>query len=178
MEDIITLNGVEYVKKETIKEMEAELKNLKAILIDVHRLTGNISNDVAATKSSRAKINVNDEDIFKIPPTAQTTYEIKFMSDNGEFFTKNNRKLKEITIKEVFIAQKEISRGTTVKEARELRKKLGINNYTFNRLVYNVQQGTFTEFIRQWNKKTQPIVGKKQVPFENNVEKRKEKGYV
>jgi hypothetical protein len=174
MEEIININGVEYIKRESINEMENELANLRSIIGKINQLT-NTENAPAAPK--KVKINVNDDDIFKVPLTAQELWEITSMNRDGEFLTKNNRKLK-ITIKEVFIAQKELSRNTTVGEAKELRKKLDINRYTFNRLVFNIQNGVFSKFIQQWNRQTQPVVSRKKVPFENNVEKRKEKGYL
>ena len=174
--EIINLNGVEYVRRDSIKDIENELANLKQIMKEICQLASNVNDNAPVIANKRSKVNVNDGDVFKVPLAAQELWEVTAMDDDGNFFTKNNRKLK-VTIKEVFIAQKELSRHTTVKEARELRKQLNINGYTFNRLVYNLQQDTFSKFIRQWNRKTQPVVGKKQVPFENNVEKRKEKGY-
>lgn len=178
MEEIININGTEYIKRERVKDIETELKNLKATMEQINKLTNGIPTDTITRHESpykRTRVNNSDKDVFKVPPASQEDWEIRLMDDDGNFFSKNNRKLK-VTIKEVFIVQKELSRSTTVKQARELRKRLELNEYTFNRLVYNLQQGNFAKFIKQWNQKTQPVVGKKQVSFENNPEKRKESG--
>ena len=174
MEEIININGIEYIKRERIKDIETELANLKKIMGEINQLTTGMPIK-ETTRHPVVRVNAKDTDIFKVPPKSKELWEIRIMNDDGEFFAKNNRKLK-ITIKEVFIAQKELSCKTTVKEARELRKRLQLNEYNFNRLVYNLQEGVFTKFIKEWNKRTQPVIGKKQVPFENNVEKRKESG--
>ena len=171
-----SFNGVEYIKRESVKEMESELKQMKEIMKEINKLSlfTNVSTDTTTRHTQR--VNGNDSNIYQVPPSGQELWEIRLMNNDGEFFSKvNNRKLK-VTIKEVFITQKELSRNTTVKEARELRKKLNLNEYTFNRLVYNIQQGVFSKFIKQWNKMTQPVVGEKQIPFENNPQKRKENG--
>lgn len=178
--EIINLNGVEYIKRESVKEMESELKQMKEIMKEINQLSllKKIPTDTTTrhTKTKKVRVNDNDDAVYKVPPSGQELWEIRIMNENGEFFSKGkNRKLK-VTIKEVFIAQKELSRNTTVKEARALRKKLNLNEYVFNRLVYNIQQGAFTKFIKQWNKMTQPVVGEKQIPFENNPKKRKEGG--
>lgn len=178
MEEIININGIEYIKRERVKDIETELKNLKEIMEQINKLSNNKPIDLTTrheTPQKRVRLNGNDNDVFQVPPTSKEDWEIRLMDDDGNFFSKNNRKLK-ITIKEVFIVQKELGRSTTVKQARELRKRLELNEYTFNRLVYNLQQGNFAKFIKQWNQKTQPVVGKKQVSFENNPEKRKESG--
>ena len=179
MEEIINLNGVEYIKRSTIKEMEDELKQMKSVMEEINQLSlfKKIPTDTTTRHNTkRTRINDKDSAIYKVPPSGQELWEIRMMNENGEFFSKGkNRKLK-VTIKEVFITQKELSRSTTVKEARALRKKLNLNEYVFNRLVYNIQQGAFTKFIKQWNKMTQPVVGEKQIPFENNPQKRKESG--
>ena len=176
MEEIMNINGTEYIKRELVKDMENELAEMKKIMSEINKLSflNNIPTDTTTRHTQR--VNNSDNDNYQVPPSGQELWEIRLMNNNGEFFAKtNNRKLK-VTIKEVFIVQKEFTRNTTVKQARELRKQLNLNEYTFNRLVYNIQQGIFTKFIKEWNKNTQPRVGKKQVPFENNVEKRKESG--
>ena len=179
MEEIINLNGVEYIKRSTVKEMENELKGMKEIMKQINQLSllDKIPTDTT-TRHATKRVRTNDSDnaIYKVPPSGQELWEIRMMNENGEFISKNkNRKLK-ITIKEVFIAQKELSRNTTVKEARELRKKLELNEYIFNRLIFNIQQGAFTKFIKQWNKMTQPVVGEKQIPFETTLKREKRVG--
>lgn len=175
MEDIITLNGIKYVKCDKIKDMEFELANLKKIIQDIAQLI-DLSDDRTVENPKWSRININDGAVFKIPATSQKLWEIKSMNGDGEFVTKSNHKLK-VTIKEVFITQKEMTLNSTVKEARELRKRLGINPNIFNKLLYNIREGVFDKFIQEWNKQTQPVIGKKRLPIENNVEKRKEKGY-
>ncbi len=191
--EIINLNGVEYIKKETIKKMEKELATMRATMTQINQLTNGLPANVSTVKKEdepkvetqnkevkktqypRKRVNISDDNIFKVPPSLQSKWDIACMDDFGRFYTVNNRKLK-ITIKEVFIAQKELTRKTTVKEARVLRKKLNLNEYTFGKLVYNIQQGYFTQFIQQWNRNTQPRIGQKEIVYENNPEKRKEAG--
>ena len=175
MEEILNINNVEYIKRDTVKDMENELKELKKIMGQINQLSG-FDVPIDTTTRHHKRTNHKDNKVYEVPPSGREYWEIRFMDENGRFFSKNNRKLK-VTIKEVIIATNTLSATTTVKEARELRKQLKLNEYTFNRLVFNIHKATFDKFIRQWNRMTQPKVGNSNMPTQNNPEKRKEMGY-
>lgn len=171
--EIINLNGVEYIKRDKVKNMEAELKAMKEIMGQINKLTDN-KIDGSITRHKRN--NKRKDAVFELPKSAQKKYEIRMMNDKGVFITAYHNKKLKITIKDVILAKKGIYDGMTTSQAFAIRDELGLNNYHFNRLVYNIKEGVFDKFIKQWNKQTGVKVGKKEVPIENNPQKRKESG--
>lgn len=170
--EIINLNGTEYIKRDTVKKMEKELTDLKKIMEQINNLSTGIP---TGTVSRHRRVNIDDDAVFVIPSSSKEKWSIRLMDDDGRFFSKMNKELK-FTIKEVIIAKNHYSKNMTVKEAKELRKKLNLNNYAFNRLLFNLNEGVFDKFITQWQEKTQPVISKWKIPTENNPEKRKESG--
>ena len=159
--EIINLNGVEYIKK----ERDEALEKLRII------------ENVLGQKNTQPIISkgVKDTDVYTVCESYQSLYDIRFMNDKGEFFLKNNRKV-PFDIKAVFEVRKKLGIQSTVREARDLRKSLNLNEYGFGKLVYNNQYGIFDKFIDEWNERTQPKVGRVSLPTQNNPEKRKENG--
>lgn len=187
--EIINLNGVEYIRKDRIADIEKERDNAVRDLNMMKEIIGKSFEDLAVFINSKREVTEEEpkekvnkvkavrkpKDAFTPVQTAQKLFKIRHMDSNGVFFTANNRPLK-VTIKHVFEVQKALHNNVTNGEIDELAKKLGINYQILHRVVYNYQEHVFDKFINQWNKQTQPTVGAKNKPIENNPEKRKESG--
>ena len=177
--DIINLNGVEYIKRDTIKNLEQErdelIKKIEAIsdIINPSTKQKEIKTEKKA-KHRPYKYGKSDEP-YQIPKSAQMLWNIRFMNEFGQFFNKDNRKLK-ITIKHVLELQKTLSKSTTNGDIKELGKEIGLDYQMIHRLAYNYKEGIFDKFIKDWNKQQSTIITRKNLPVENNPEKRKEAG--
>lgn len=170
--EIINLNGIEYIKRDRIKEIEKErdeaLLKLKTIENIIHN-----SNETESPKKSSTYNKTNEP--YSIPQSAKMLWDIRFMNDFGQFFNKDNRKLK-INIKHVLEMQKTLSKTTTNGDVKELGKKIGLDYQMLHRLAFNYKEGIFDKFIKQWNQSTAPVQSRKNLPVQNNPEKRKEAG--
>lgn len=176
--DIINLNGVEYIKRDTIKDIEKErdelIKRLQAIS-DIVGLPNN-KKEVKTEKNSQRPYKYGKPDEpYQVPKSAQMLWNIRFMNDFGQFFNKDNRKLK-VNIKHVLELQKTLSNSTTNGDIKALGKQIGLDYQMIHRLAYNYKEGVFDKFIKEWNKKQSTIIKRKNLPVENNPEKRKEAG--
>ena len=192
--DIINLNGVEYVKRNKITEIEAERDKLQKDLEAIRKIVGVSLKDASEIltevkekqeekkeekqqkkKTYNRRPNRKPYDAFEPLDSAKKLFKIRHMDEDGKFFTANHKPL-VVTIKHVLEVQKFLHKNVTNKEVNDLAKKFGINYQIVNRLVWNYQQHTFDKYIAQWNKMTQPKVGMKNRPIQNNPEKRKEAG--
>lgn len=188
--EIINLNGVEYIRREKIADIEKERDDAVKDLNAMKEILGKSFKDLASfidlKTQNKEELNQNNqnrsqkiirkpEDAFEPVQTAKRLFKIRYMNSDGVFFTENNRPLK-VTIKHVFEVQKALHNNVTNGEIDELAKKLGINYQILHRVVFNYQEHAFDKFINQWNKQTQPTVGARNKPIENNPEKRKESG--
>ena len=168
--EMINLNGVDYVKVEHFEEVVKERDELKEKISSIRELLG------VASQPRRVGEGYKDTDLYVIAESYQKLYDIRFMNDSGEFFTKSNHQM-AFDIKDIFTIKKECTTHMTIKEAREFRKKLNLTEYNFGRLMYNYKKGVFDKFMDEWNAKTQPkVVHKVVAPIENNPKKRKESG--
>lgn len=186
MKETLDIEGITYIQKAKYDEIEKELQNIKKMagstILELQRLMGQ-PKKIEKPKVKRGHhpkrggYNTHkDTEQYEVPESAQKIWHIKEMTDDGVLYQINNRSL-GFKIGVVLKIQKALGKNFTFKDARILRKELGLSNYTFNKLVYNYQQGIFTQYIKQWNKITQPVVGNKPLPPQNNPEKRKELGY-
>lgn len=191
--EIINLNGVEYVKKDKIASIIQERDNAVQELNTIKEIVNKSFKDLASFMSIEdntitEKVVTNNnvvrkgqkalrkpEDAFEPVQTAKRLFQIRHMDNDGIFYSVNNRPLK-VNIKHVFEVQKALHSNVTNGEIDRLAKKLDINYQVLHRVVYNYQEHVFDKFINQWNKQTQPTVGAKNKPIENNPEKRKESG--
>ena len=100
MEDILEINGVTYIKKSQVEEMEQNLAHIKKIvnsaLADVSALVNNqpITEPVkkAATKKIESAPKLKRKIALRLRQAAQRPYKIKQMDDSGNFYSKHNRK--------------------------------------------------------------------------------------
>lgn len=191
MEEILEINGVTYIKKDAIadikKERDEAVKSLNMIReivgVSFKDLKTMINEDIIKEQSKVIRPTIDGvkrvtrkrTDIFEPVESSKKLFKIRYMDNEGVFHTKHNRALK-VTIKHVFEVQKALHNNVTNGEIDDLAKKLGINYQIIHRLIYNYQEHVFDKFIAQWNKQTQPTVGAKNKPIQNNPEKRKESG--
>ena len=190
--EIINLNGVEYVKRSRIAEIEKERDAAQKDLDAIRQIVGSSLRDVSNVLSKTEEVQPKQEeqkvrkinrranrkpnDLFEPLESSQRLFQIRYMDNDGKFFTNNNKPLL-VTIKHVLEVQKFLHMKVTNQEVDALAKKFGLNYQIVHRLVWNYQQHTFDKYITQWNKMTQPVVGMKNRPVQNNPEKRREMGY-
>lgn len=186
MKDIHNIDGVDYIRRDLIEDIEKErdeaLEKLKIINKIIHGTYSieEIQPKVKKSKKSKKTGNVpytygKKDDPYQIPKSAQQLWKIRFMNDFGQFFNKDNRKLK-ITIKHVLEMQKTLSKSTTNGDIKKLGKNIGLDYAMIHKLAFNYKEGVFDKFIKEWNQKTQPTISRKHLPTQNNPEKRKEAG--
>ena len=191
MEEILEINGITYIKKERIADIEKERDKAVADLNKMKEILGKSFKDLAVfiteeqikeepkiIKPTTTKVQRGTRkraDAFEPVKTAQKFFKIHHMDEHGDFYAINNKPF-SFTIKHVFEVQKALHNKVTNGEIDDLAKKLGINYQIIHRVVFNYQNHIFDKFINQWNKQTQPIVGAKNKPIQNNPEKRKESG--
>ena len=191
--EIINLNGVEYVKRSRIVDIEKERdvaqKDLEAIRQIVGSSLKDVSNVLSKTDDIKQKVELEEpkprkinrrpnrkpNDLFEPLESSCRPFQIRYMNKEGKFFTANNKPLL-VTIKHVLELQKFLHMKVTNYEVDELAKKFDLNYQIVHRLVWNYQQHIFDKYIAQWNKMTQPVVGMKNKPIQNNPEKRREMG--
>lgn len=184
MEDILEINGVTYIKKSQVEEMEQNLAHIKKIvnsaLADVSALVNNqpITEPVkkAATKKTESAPKLKRKIALRLRQAAQRPYKIKQMDDSGNFYSKHNRKF-VFTIKDVLLVRKEFGVTTTDKDVKVLSKKLSLSIDNIHRIIYNLEIGTFDNYIKEWLTSVNEVkVTGRHAPIENNPQKRKESG--
>ena len=189
MEEILEINGVTYIKKERIAEIEKERDKALKDLELIKKVLGQSFKDLSSiitedTIEEQPKIVRPTLD--KVRPvirkrkdacvpvnSAQKLFRIRHMDDKGRFFAQNNKPF-SFTIKQVLIIQKTLYDGITNGEVDDLARELDINYQILHRIIYNYNKNIFDKFIIKWNNMNQPVVSAKNKPVENNPEKRKE----
>ena len=189
MKDIHNIDGVDYIRRDLIKDIEKErdeaLEKLKIINKIIHgtysikEIQPEVKKVEKKVKKSKKTGNVpytygKKDDPYQIPKSAQQLWKIRFMNDFGQFFNKDNRKLK-INIKQVLEMQKTLSNSTTNGDIKQLGKDIGLDYAMIHKLAFNYKEGVFDKFIKEWNQK-QTLPKPKKLPTQNTPEKRKEAG--
>lgn len=182
MEKILKINDIEYIQRKAVKDIEKERDEALEKLKQISRILGadtvveeTIEETVKKTTTRKKPSYGKDNDLYQIPKSAQMLWQIRFMNEFGQFFNKDNRKLK-IKMKHVLEMQKTLSKNTTNGDIKALGKRIGLDYQMIHRLAYNYKEGIFDKFIKEWNQRTQPTVARKNLPIQNNPEKRKESG--
>ena len=193
MEEMLNINGVEYVKKDNyakiIKERDEAVRDLKVIKDILGKsfqdLASIITTDAPKPENEKTTVTktIQKEPIIRsrpndpFKPTASTRklITIRHMDENGYFYSINNRKFSKINIKTILKIQQALHRNIKCSEVTALSKKLNLTYTYLSKIIYNYQEHVFDKYIAQWNKQTQPVVKKyKNKPIENNPQKRKE----
>lgn len=186
MEDILEINGITYIKKSQVEEMEQNLAHIKKIvnsaLADVSALVNNqpINEPVkkAVTKKTESAPKLKRKIALRLRQAAQRPYKIKQMDDSGNFYSKHNRKF-VFTMKDVLLIRKEFGITTTEKDIKALSKKISLSIDNIHRIIYNLEIGTFDNYIKEWLTSVNEVkVTGRHAPIENNPQKRKESGVI
>lgn len=187
MEDTLVINGIKYIKQSQVEEMEKNLENIKQIvssaLVDVNNLIGSQLDVEQHEEKSLILDNKSDKKEspsfvknLKIRKGAAAPYKIDRMDDNGDFYSIHNRKF-VFNIKDVLVVRKDFNINTTAKDIKALSESLSLTVTHVHRIIYNLEIGTFDEYIRTWLESANKINIKEHVrPVENNPQKRKEAG--
>ena len=67
MEEIMNINGTEYIKRELVKDMENELAEMKKIMSEINKLSflNNIPTDTTTRHTQRVNNSDNDRNFGK-----------------------------------------------------------------------------------------------------------------
>lgn len=185
--DIINLNGVEYVKKDKIAQLESDKKNLERKIQSIKEIIGVSFDDIKIATDeedtlhiqkdgSLKRVNMKDNEIYVIRDSCKKIQKIKMMTSDGDFLSYGNRIL-AYNIRDVLKVQQETQTPITVADARALRKKLDLSPYAFSMIMYNLEQHVFDKYINDFHAAQRPKLGHNALPVQNNPEKRKEGGY-
>ena len=182
MKDIHNIDGVDYIRRDLVKDIEEErdkalekLQLINKIIHDTYSVEETQPKSEKIKKTGKIPYTYGKkDDPYQIPQSARQLWKIRFMNDFGQFFNKDNRKLK-INIKQVLEMQKTLSKNTTNGDIKQLGKDIGLDYAMIHKLAFNYKEGIFDKFIKEWNQK-QTLPKPKKLPTQNNPEKRKEAG--
>ena len=200
MDKILEINGIKYIQKAEYDKAQKDLKNVKKIVsASIANLTGFLNDESVdakpkVAKATVAKTTVSKKTVAKKPTTKRSKVyslrskhlslypsEIAIYSDlkmnkDGEFHGYHNRPLK-FNIRHVISINKEYCSSTTTKDVAKWAREFGFTMNTIHRIIYNLDHGTFVDFIKEYLSSANDIsIKHKQVETQNNPQKRKEAG--
>ena len=182
MEDKLEINGIEYIKKSKMEEMERDLENIKkmanSMISQLNVLVGNQPAAQPTEQQTKRKYNLKSADEpLKLRKAAEQEYKIKTLDKDGNFYSIHNRKF-IFKIQDVLAIRKEYSNKTTNGDVVKLAKSLDMDVTSVQRIIYNLDIHVFDNFIKQWLKSANDIeIVQKTTEVQNNPQKRKEFGY-
>lgn len=146
----------------------------------VHRLIYNIMKgtfEKAKTSPSRGAY-AKGSDTFKPYASSHSPYVITSMSEDGSLYAYKHGKIIVNIHQVIQIKLRVVDKTVTVDRAKQVASDIGIPYDTFNRIVYNIQIGTFNEYMAEWrNRINETPISKMPIKTQNNPEKRREQGY-
>lgn len=140
----ININGIEYVQK---KELD-KLKNQKTFTKkDLETMKQSILEtiDEFDTTKKTYKGRRDGTQVFKPSPSI-LPITINGITEDGRFMLKRGRTSK-YTLKQVKFLKKQISKKTTYGDIRKFSTVLGLRNDMVRKLIYNINEGVFDDYI-------------------------------
>ena len=200
MEDIITINGIEYIRKDCIQEKDYDvlMKNLNNILDNAHKEISSLidsydSENGITPKSSRLveggvttspkpkrkrRKYRRGSDVFEPNDFAKKEYKILGVNDDWTFrilgSTKSGFSIKQI----IKVRNKILNNTISMDEAKQIAKECDFSYSVFMKVFYNIKIGTFDKYIKDYIQtlEANKPLKKKKVTIQNNPQKRKEMG--
>lgn len=162
-DDEITLCGVVYVKKSTIKDNSEELLKLRKtfdkLSADIEE-GNNVLSNVPKASSKRVEkeqvkmnrtITNHRKNNFYPALSYQKPYDVDHVDTSGRIYFKSGRVAQHFNIYDVIDMQRIIDEEITMEEAKKLAKEMGFTDYIFNRLYFAVKEGNFDSQIERWS---------------------------
>ena len=155
MDDVININGIDYVRKDKVNT-EDKFKELKKI---VEQSLSNME-QVDAVLSSYLEHTTMEEEVertekrhstsrFEIYKTSQKLYNTIEMEDDGALVI--NHRSRSMNIKDIIKIKTDMATMTLDKMMKKWKDKFNPNH--FHRVVFNIEQGTFDDFIERFKSK-------------------------
>lgn len=203
MDDIITINGVEYIRKDCISKRDYDvlrndvnniLKSAQteiALLIGSYdeeneikqvesRLVGGVTTIPKPKPKRKRRKYRKGSDPFEPNDFAKKKYNILEVMDDWTFriHGSSNRK-SSFDIRDVIKIKRRLENNISMNEAKQIAEDFGVSYSVFMKLSYNIEIGTFDEYIRDYMDSLEennfPLKRKK-IQIQNNPEKRRELG--
>lgn len=129
--EIMNINGVEYVKREELDKLRAEVKN------SLHGINA-LVNDKPATKKTVKR--------YLPSKPARVPLNIKKVDEDGYFILSNNRKAKA-NLKNVAFIKQNRDKLKRYKDVAKIGRKLNLHPVYVEKILYNLDQGTFDLYL-------------------------------
>lgn len=142
----ITLNGVKYVRKDSIKNDDTlQLKNIVASILsetqeNVNKIIDSYIKNESKVPANHIEKIKNDEYKIKIFPSMQKVYDNFVVKENGDILI-HGRPL-PLDMYDVAEIEENIH-NITNEDAKSLSQKLNVTITTLHRFIYNIIIGTF-----------------------------------
>lgn len=203
MDDIITINGVEYIRKDCISKRDYDV-----LRKDVNNILESAQNEIASLigsyddknnikqvesrlvsggvttipkpkpKRKRRKYR-KGSDPFEPNDFAKRRYNILEVMDDWTFKIHGSNKKSSFDIRDVIKIKRRLENNISMDEAKQIAEDLGISYSVFMKVSYNVRIGTFDRYIEDYIKSLEennfPLKRRK-IQIQNNPEKRRELG--
>lgn len=152
MEDTLTINGIEYVRKDSIKKNDyAVLKeDINKMLDATHKeintlIDSYMSNetglDTAIRQNSKVLTETDRDAIIEIFPSEQELYKnVAVYPDGSVRFSGRKSKL---NIDDINYIKESINNGCTAKDITKMSEKFKIAVSTLHRIIFNIVNGVF-----------------------------------
>lgn len=159
----ITLNGIKYVRKDSIKDDDIlQLKSVVASILsetqeNVNKIIDSYIQNESKVPANHIEKITNDEYKIKIFPSMQKVYDDFIVRENGDIVI-NGRPL-PLDMYDVSEIEENIH-NITNEDAKSLSQKLNVTITTLHRFIYNIIIGTFKGY--NFNPSDRPQKNKKE----------------
>ena len=183
-------NGVRYVPEHKVSSHQIDV--MKSVFEEYlsSKLCEEAINNFVRIYSNKESSNIFEElleedtghskspkSLFSYNATHKFHYNIGSINERGDIFYVNHRKAR-FNIQKVIKIKNRMTNDMTNMDVRRIAKDVNINREIVGKIMYNLEHGTFDEWINRWKELNTPtLTPKRNLPVQNNPEKRKEMGY-
>lgn len=191
MDDVLNINGIEYIKKDRYNALRNDIDRLlNSTKREFESILG--SDKVDDDNMSKALVNnrTNKQkkprkrrkyrkgtDLFRPDDYAKKEYVVSGMTNDGLLDIWGISSDKRFSIKDViYIQKKVIEQKISINGAKQVANDIGISYNMLMKICYNIECGVFDEYIAKYKSSldiNKPLK-KKKIMVQNNPEKRKE----
>lgn len=147
----VNINGIEYVQKKELDNLKKRVSKKSFTKEDLDEIKAKVMKtfddfEDASTSMPQRGRGKNSNVVFKPSPTSQTLIDVHGVNDKGKFILKRGNTSK-YTIRDVKFLKSHINKRTTHEDVRNLSKVLGLRREMVRKLIYNINEGTFDDYI-------------------------------
>lgn len=156
MEEILNINGVEYIRKDSISTSEEKFKELKKIveqsltsMEEVNKVLSEYVDNVDIEEEVKRTEVRHSTDKSEIYQTSRRLYSNIIMEEDGTLVI--NHRSRTMNVKDIIAISEDMKTITSMIDlTKKWKKKFNPNH--FHRIVYNIQNEIFDLFIKQFKK--------------------------